>query len=148
MPVQHRLPTLLGGCGAAAAAVLIAAAGAAAQPPVTSAIDFQLPSGNIGCRVTATDAVCLIHTYTYSPPRRPADCHAAWGDEIAMHVGQLAHFACHSDLPVDSSAPQLPYGGVQQAGKLVCHSTIDYASCDDTSDKHGFQLARGFFTIY
>ncbi|MFI5783566.1 DUF6636 domain-containing protein [Nocardia sp. NPDC051570] len=144
MTVRHRISILV--CVFAAASALGGSVVAAAPSP--GIIQFQSPTRNIACSMSAENVVCMVAQRIYTAPPPPPDCHGGWGDEFALPAGQPVQIVCHTDRPVGNDVPELPYGDQRQLGNILCSSMVGYLVCTDLGTGHGFHLAREFYTIY
>ncbi|WP_162958656.1 DUF6636 domain-containing protein [Nocardia yunnanensis] len=130
--------------GAAGALAMAAAPAVAQASPYTDQVDFNTPSGNIGCTVSSAGAACEIADHDYPAPARPDVCHLAYGDRIYLDADG-AQFHCHGDKLVESSAQILAYTHSVTVGRFTCVSTVDYVECSGPA--HSFRLARGFYSL-
>lgn len=128
----------------------------AATPAVANADEyhhFQSPSGNISCDMAALSGMparvaCEIVVRDWTPPPRPPDCDAAWGDRIGLIQGAAAGLGCHSDTTRDPTLPILAYGDSRSVASLTCTSAPAGITCTDTSTGHYFRISRESYELH
>ena len=103
---------------------------------------FQLPSGNIACDMTAGGVTCTIGSETFTPPP-VANCE---GGSVGHTVVLDAHgvsVPCVRGTPsrVGGQVPVLDYGGTSTVGPYTCTSATNGVTCT-TAQGVGFRLAR------
>ncbi|WP_146000563.1 DUF6636 domain-containing protein [Brevibacterium ihuae] len=102
---------------------------------------FAAPSGNITCTIDAERARCVIASFDYEPPERPADCQVEnWGG-IVVADSEGAGFSC-AEAPAPAAAEPLAYGESISAHGMTCTSERDGMSCTSDTTGRGFSLAR------
>ncbi|WP_203838616.1 DUF6636 domain-containing protein [Winogradskya humida] len=143
----------------AGAAIFLAALSTACASPASEAPQanaamgdapaggFLMPSGNIGCYLTATQARCDINRKSWLPPSKPADCGLAYGFALAV-ADSAASFLCAGDSVLQSAGPILGYGQSRQAGNLRCTSEPNAVKCENVVSGHGFTLAREQYDLW
>lgn len=120
-----------------------ATAGATPTPTATPGPpQFQLPSGNIACDMTAGGVTCTIASETFTPPP-VANCE---GGSVGHTVVLDAHgvsVPCVRGAPsrVGGQVPVLDYGGTSTVGPYTCTSATNGVTCT-TAQGVGFRLAR------
>lgn len=119
---------------------------ATAGEDATAAADpvaFVLPSGNIGCDMTAGGVECRIGGFTYAPPQ-VAGCEGSTGNVVRLDAQGFA-FVCVEGEPPAVAAPgatRLEYGRQATVGDWTCGSGTDGVTCTGPGGV-GFRLARG-----
>jgi hypothetical protein len=116
--------------------------------------DFQSPTGNVYCILSADPGgkgyVICQGGGGFNVPV-PAGCHLAWGDRFTIDQGEAPVSHCHGDTiePSSSSPGPIPnvaileYGQTRSAGTITCESEATGMTCTDTSSGHYFHMARG-----
>jgi hypothetical protein len=114
-----------------------------ASNPVANLMDFQSPSGNIGCSVVVSIARCDIRSRDWSPPPRPATCPSEvdFGQGLEVYGNRPGRFVCAGDTALDPSATVLQYGSSTVTGPFQCTSASNGMTCADTSTGHGFFIS-------
>ncbi|WP_136520503.1 hypothetical protein [Cellulomonas telluris] len=105
-------------------------------------VSFVLPSGNIGCDMTAGGVECRIASFTYAPPQ-VAGCEGTTGNVVRLDAQGFA-FACVEDEPPAVAAPgatRLEYGRETTVGDWTCGAGTDGVTCTGPGGV-GFRLAR------
>lgn len=102
---------------------------------------FMLPSGNIGCFLSAGAARCDVadKTWTAPPPAQP--CDLDYGHGATLSAGQPPVFTCAGDTTL-GGPETLGYGSSAQRGKLRCDASQAGITCTDLSTGHAFFLSR------
>ena len=133
-----------------AAVSTVAAVAALGAPPNAHAdtlYNFQSPSGNITCVMSALqgiapEASCGIVDHTWVAPPRPQVCMGGWGDQIDLNQGSPPALVCHTDTTRGSGLPTLQYGQTRSVASLTCESTPAGITCTDFSTGHFFRISR------
>ncbi len=108
---------------------------------------FQMPSGNIGCYVSAEDgARCDILEKSWSPPPKPSSCEFDWGNSLGVD-SRRAQFYCYSDSVMGASST-LAYGKTSRRGNFECNSAESGVTCRHRPSGHGFFLSRGSYRLF
>jgi hypothetical protein len=118
--------------------------------PVVSIVDeanFQTPSKNITCALTASLVRCDIINRNWKPPPKPASCQLDWGHGMYVEPGK-ADFICAGDTVLGSATSVLPYGSSLRAGRLQCDSENAALRCVDQNSQHGFTLAVADYNLF
>lgn len=128
--------------------------------------EFQSPSGNIGCVMSAegdvASARCDIRDRTYAVPARPpigsGECPigGGWGDSLSLTQGGAAVMHCHTDSAAPPPAeyqtvgdpPILNYGDSHTLGAITCNSESAGVTCTDTSTGHFFRISRDTYELH
>ena len=108
--------------------------------PSTVDRNISLPSGNIGCYLTAESVRCDIAERSWEPPPRPPDCELDWGQGVVLDE-RGTQFVCAGDT-VLGAEEILEYGDAIEVGPFQCSSATTGVTCRDVRDGHGFSLAR------
>lgn len=120
------------------------------EPETTESLStFVLPSGNIHCSMSETEATCTILQYSYEAPALEG-CEGTAGNVVTVAAGEEARWVCLDDdvPPVPADAPELDYGQGSTVGEMTCLSSENGVYCrHDTSGK-GFSLARAGSTFF
>lgn len=139
---------VLAGPGSAPAARSTSSTAATTPAPVDGASTgaqesvFELPSGNIACRMTTDGVTCTIRSRTFTPPPVPG-CTQGNGRVVVLDAHGLA-VPCEKDAVPNLQGPGTPvleYGRRQAVGDYTCESATTGVTCTRT-DGHGFRLAR------
>jgi hypothetical protein len=125
-------------------------AAATAPPPSASDTEsfvWQLPSGNIACKVGPSSgagyAICDVVDHTFSP-----SCPPGSGARVAMQQGQPPTFVgCRSDTYATGQHVGMMYGFSWRSGAITCDSETSGVTCTDASTHHFFHLAREDYQI-
>lgn len=111
---------------------------------------FATPSRNIGCIGDRTEVRCDIRSFSFIPPKRPANCQLEWGDSYFVRPTGRGKGSCHGDttLPVPGQKVRiLKYGTSIRFGKITCTSRTAGLTCHN-EDAHGFFLSRGKLRLF
>jgi len=130
----------------------VTAVGPAAIVHAVSLYQFQSPSGNITCvmsalRGIAPQASCGIVDRTWVIPPRPTVCMGAWGDQINLSQGSSPALVCHTDTTRGSGLPTLQYGETRSVASLTCESEPAGITCTDSSTGHLFRISRDSYEL-
>ncbi|MBM3633873.1 MAG: hypothetical protein FJW99_01035 [Actinobacteria bacterium] len=110
---------------------------------------FTTPTRNIGCIASDTEGVtvlrCDIRTFTYSRPKKPANCPLKYGDSLSLSETGRARWTCHGDTalppPGGKGIRTIKYGVTWERGPFTCTSRVTALECR-SDDGHGFRLSR------
>jgi hypothetical protein len=130
--------------------VLAAVAAAIAVPATAQAESeqFQSPSGNIACDISAGGVACDIRDYTYQPPPPPLCAqHLAWGNRFGLDRGKAAVIVCHGDTLRVPGEATLDYGQTKSVGTFTCDSELSGVKCTDSSTGHYFRVSRDSYDL-
>jgi hypothetical protein len=107
--------------------------------PSASAVTFQMPSRNIGCRFGFRRLRCDILSGL-----EPAPAEACEFDWVGVDMGVTgpASANCGSDTVYETAAPTLAYGEIWSRMGITCESSEDGLYCTNR-EGHEFALARG-----
>lgn len=105
---------------------------------------FQMPSGNIGCALSAEGVLCAILAFDYEPPAVPG-CEADTGIAFALDP-EGTSAVCSTGAPDFGGAAELPYGESLTVGEFTCDSTEQGVSCSNGSGQE-FSLRRGDYNL-
>jgi hypothetical protein len=109
--------------------------------------DFQSPSKNITCDLTAGAVRCEIVKRDWEPPPQPASCQLGWGRGMSIENGK-AGFVCAGDTVIGTATEVLPYGSSLRAGDVQCDSGNEALRCTDQTTQHGFTLAVADYNLF
>jgi hypothetical protein len=112
----------------------------------SGADNFRLPSGNIFCayehyNFAPFDLRCEIRSGVKPLPRKPADCHGAWGAGYSMEQRGTAGILCITDTIYTPKARVLTYGQTKRFGVFTCSSSVQGLRCVNASG-NGFFMSR------
>jgi hypothetical protein len=115
-----------------------------AQPAIATSLSFQMPSRNIGCRLTGHVLRCDILSGLRPEPRKKCDL-----DWVGVSLTPSGHAepVCAGDTAYDAAAPTLAYGhlwhgaGLYRAG-IWCESRETGLTCFSPESEGTFDLAR------
>ena len=104
---------------------------------------FALPSGNIWCTMSETEATCTIVSFSYPAPTPPEGCAGTAGNLLTV-TAEGAGFACMDGPAAGSPAgtPELAYGAGSTIGQMTCLSSKNGVFCRHNPSGAGFSLAR------
>jgi hypothetical protein len=146
---RSQLPLLVVGVLVAVASVAAGAGWAASDVYV----NFQTPSGNIGCGYAKfagerADLRCEIVSGIRPLPPHPARCgEGDWGRAVGMGpTGRPSRF-CITDTVMDPRAPVLAYGRAWRRGPFRCASQDTGLTCRNR-DGHGWFLSRAVTRLF
>jgi hypothetical protein len=114
---------------------------------VVTKANFQSPSHNITCDLTAGAVRCEIVKRAWQPPPKPATCQLGWGHGTTIENGK-ADFVCAGDTIIGTAAEVLPYGSSLRAGTVRCDSENTALRCLDEQTHHGFTLAVANYNLF
>jgi uncharacterized protein DUF6636 len=123
---------------------------AAAASPVVRDVEqanFQSPSKNITCDLTAGAVRCEIVKRDWEPPPRPPSCGLGWGHGMSIQNGK-AGFVCAGDTVIGTATEVLPYGSSLRSGDVQCDSGNAALRCMDEKSQHGFTLAVADYNLF
>jgi hypothetical protein len=109
--------------------------------------DFQSPSKNITCDLTAGAVRCEIVKRDWEPPPRPASCQLGWGHGLQITDGK-ADFVCAGDTVIGTATEVLAYGSSLRSGDVQCDSGNAALRCTDQKTQHGFTLAIADYNLF
>ncbi len=111
-------------------------------------VQFQTPSGNIGCAVDGKlGARCDIGEKAWSPPPRPSSCELDWGYGVEVGRKGKGSYICAGDTALHQGRT-LAYGKSIEAGRFRCKSTTSGVRCLNTGTGHGFKLSRAAVRLF
>ncbi|WP_131536273.1 hypothetical protein [Mycolicibacterium aromaticivorans] len=113
----------------------------------TESFVWQLPSGNIACKVGPSKgvgyAICEVADHTFPPT-----CSSGSGARVMMREGQPPTFVgCQSDTFANGQHEGLMYGFSWRSGSITCESEASGVTCTDASTHHFFRLAREAYQL-
>ncbi|WP_412752510.1 DUF6636 domain-containing protein [Krasilnikovia sp. M28-CT-15] len=117
-----------------------------ATSKVTEA-QFQLPSKNIGCYLSAELARCDIAKRSWTPPPKPANCELDWANGATVEGSRKASLTCAGDT-VLGGRDELAYGRSLRAGDMVCDSRSTGVHCANLTTGHGFALSVQKYELF
>lgn len=108
-----------------------------------SAVIFQTPSKNIGCRMESTRVACDIFKFRWSPPPAPAWCEQpkAWGHTIILHTTGSTFSCALGPIVNPEGTPILQYGEAKAVGPFACESRENALICIAQKTGHGILLS-------
>lgn len=109
---------------------------------------FATPSGNIVCRMDVDGVRCDVLENTWDLPPRPADCTQGWGTGTVLRGSGTGELSCVSDVVGDPPFPTLGYDEAIELGGAVCVSRETGMRCESRASGHGFEVARGDYSVY
>jgi hypothetical protein len=125
-------------------AVVVAVVGLAfAAVPASGAVQFETPSHNIGCALSASGARCDIREHAWKPPPKPKSCPVDWGFGLEVGGRGFARWVCAGDT-VFGGKKVLGYRKSISRGQFTCTSYRNGMRCVNEGNQHGFKLARRF----
>ncbi|MEJ3654163.1 serine/threonine-protein kinase [Actinomycetes bacterium KLBMP 9759] len=176
VPAAAPAPRRRGRWIAAAAAVLVVAFGAllvlrpelltgsGAGPsdigsdsaPVDAAVDprfgnparFMTPSGNIACRMSATEVRCDLLAQTWDVPPPPPTCRGTWAQGTVLATGRAGELSCVADSVAAPDLAVLGYGEAVQLAGVVCVSRQTGVRCESRATLHGFSISKSDFELF
>lgn len=110
--------------------------------------NFQTPSGNIACLMSAEETRCDVLERTWQVPPAPADCVLAYGTGATVAGTGSGELACASDTVAAQGLAVLNYGEALDAGGVVCVSQQTGVRCTNRATGHGFQVARASYQLF
>ena len=117
-------------------------------PVVASAQEvFQLPSRNIHCALTQRELFCEVLAFTFTPPPRPRNCDANWGNAVMLGSRGPARLVCHGDPGDISGYRVLAYGLAWQGPGMNCTAAQSGLRCVNAEGR-GFEMARARVRIF
>jgi len=108
---------------------------------------FQTPSKNIGCYLSAEAARCDIVKKDWTPPPKPADCELDWGLGVIVERDRKASINCAGDTVI-GAGEVLAYGSSLRAGNFVCDSASSGIRCSNLTSQHGFALSVQSYDVF
>jgi Family of unknown function (DUF6636) len=124
--------------------VAVAAVGGslALAAPAGALVQFESPSHNIGCVLSAKfGARCDIRTHAWKPPPKPKWCDLDWGDGLEVGRRGNGHFVCAGDTALGGKRV-LGYHKSITRGRFRCTSYRNGMRCVNVRNTHGFKIAR------
>jgi hypothetical protein len=104
-------------------------------------VQFQSPSGNIGCALSRDGVRCDIAERDWTPPPKPASCELDWGNGVAVDRHGRAQIICAGDTTLHAGR-HLAYGDSLRRGRFRCTSRRTGMRCVNRRNGHGFVLSR------
>lgn len=114
---------------------------------ITATYAFTLPSGNIGCLMTAEAVRCDITSKSWKAPAKPPTCDLDWGNGLSVTTEGPAAVVCAGDTVMGAPA-LLPYGESAKLATFLCQSASTGVTCENTATTHGFTLSRQSYEPY
>jgi hypothetical protein len=112
------------------------------QAIASDEIAFQVPSGNIHCRISEVNLDCEIGTNNARLPPQPKSCDLDWGNRFGMSPNGRAERVCHGDtLGRNPKHPILSYGKTWRKKGFICISKSTSLTCEN-QDRHGWTLSK------
>jgi len=105
---------------------------------------FQLPSGNIGCAMSASGVLCAIRSFDYPPPDLPG-CDADTGVAFELDADGTSA-ACTTGTPDFGDVAVLPYGESTTVGEFTCESSEQGVSCSNAAGQE-FSVRRSDYNL-
>lgn len=110
-------------------------------------IDFNMPSGNVGCRFIPAGGTAVYHTATGQE-----ELHCIRLEPTTTVVILEHHLGGHqpiasSEVPELPLAPVLPYGSFWQAGAFTCLSARSGLVCTNGSGA-GLRMSRSAVDVW
>jgi hypothetical protein len=139
-----------GPASSTATSIPSARAGLGAASPAVRLVDeanFQSPSRNISCTMTASLVRCDIVRKNWVASAKPSSCSLDWGNGMYLNKTK-AGFVCAGDTVVGTATTVLPYGSSLRAGDLQCDSGNAALRCIDQKNEHGFTLAVADYNLF
>lgn len=110
--------------------------------PPAAVETFASPSGNIECTIDDERARCVIKSFDYTPPEKPADCRMDnWGSVVVANKDG-AGFSCREAPANAGPARVLGYGEKVSASGMTCTSSEQGMTCTSDSTGVGFTVRR------
>ena len=137
---------------AASVVAAISAVGPAAVAHADALYQFQSPSGDITCVMSAFQGIaprasCGVVDPAYVIPPRPQSCLGAFGDQIDMVEGSSPAMVCHSDTTRGSGLPTLQVGETRSLASFTCKSEPAAITCTDSTTGHFFRISRESYNL-
>ena len=133
-------------------AVSVAIATPAALPAAADAIvQFETPSGNIGCIMgSGYGARCDIQNKDWSRGPRPAGCptEVDWGQGLIVGKRGKGHIVCAGDTALNNGGGKLDYGKSKSVGRFKCTSRTSGVTCRNTRNGHGFFISKQSYRLF
>jgi hypothetical protein len=114
---------------------------------VVDEANFESPSKNIVCALTADSVRCDIVRKDWQAPSKPSSCQLDWGYGVYLDHDKVT-FVCAGDTLVGTAKRVLPYGSSLRAGDLQCDSGNAALRCINQKSRHGFALAVADYKIF
>ncbi len=108
---------------------------------------FDAAGGNIGCRIAGDTVRCDVARRVWTPPRKPASCHAAWGQGLIIGGSGSAFFVCARSSVLDPTGYYMHAGYDDKVGSVTCQVRSFGVTCFE-SDGHGFFIGRTGYTTF
>ena len=133
-------------------ALLAVAATSAAVPSAADAlVQFETPSGNIGCIMGAGyGARCDIQNRDWSRGPRPEGCRmdVDWGQGLIVGKRGKGHIVCAGDTALNNGGGTLAYGKSASAGRFTCTSRESGVTCRNRRNDHGFFISKQRYRVF
>ncbi len=124
-----------------------AGAGLPSRAPALSFSSFATAHGNIGCRIRGGTVRCDVGVRVWTPPSKPASCHAAWGQGLYLGASGRAQFVCARSSVLDPTGDYIRAGYDDKVGSVTCQVRSFGVTCFE-SDGQGFFISRTGYTIF
>jgi hypothetical protein len=122
-------------------------AGLPSRSPALSVSRFDAAGGNIGCRISGGSVRCDVARRVWSPPRKPASCHAAWGQGLMIGSSGASFFVCARSSVLDPTGTYIKPGYDDKVGSVTCQVRRFGVTCFE-SDGRGFFVGRTGYTRF
>ena len=108
---------------------------------------FQLPSRNVHCFQHQGELFCEVLAFSFTPPPRPRNCNANWGNAVMLGGSGPARLVCHGDPGEISGYPVLGYGQTWQGPRMTCTAAQAGLRCENVEGR-GFELSRARLRMF
>lgn len=122
-------------------------AGLPSRSAALSVSRFNTAGGNIGCRISGGSVRCDVARRVWSPPRKPASCHAAWGQGLMVGSSGSSFFVCARNSVLDPTGTYIKPGYDDKVGSVTCQIRSFGVTCFE-SDGRGFFVGRTGYTRF
>ncbi len=109
-------------------------------------VAFSTPDGNVACDLEAAFVECQVRTHTWTPPRKPGDCHNSWGTRVSVASGSKGAFICWFGESLLGAKRVLPMGQALKVGLVTCRGIAGGVEC--SSEGNGFALTEAKYRLF
>lgn len=108
-------------------------------------VQFSTAGGNVACDLQPAFVECQVRTHTWPSPKKPSDCHNAWGSRVQVAVGTKGEFICWFGESLLGAKRVLPTGEALKVGLVTCRAVSGGVQC--SAEGHGFTLTKATYRL-
>ncbi|HUR15095.1 MAG TPA: hypothetical protein VM097_11455 [Mycobacteriales bacterium] len=113
---------------------------------VGTPVTFSTAGGNVSCDLEQAFVECQLRAHTWPAPKKPGDCHNAWGTRVQVASGSKGEFICWFGDSLLGAKRVLPTGQALTVGLVTCRAVSGGVQC--TTDGNGFLLTDAKYRLF